>query len=54
MTDVKVYDAMGRILTTQTPDNQQRISIQVPKTSHIVIVEITYAGQQFVKKVIAK
>lgn len=54
MTGVKVYDAMGRILTTQTPDNQQKISIQVPKTSHIVIVEITYAGQQFVKKVIAK
>ena len=54
ITAVKVYDALGRMLATQTSDNQQSMDIPLPAGPSVVIVEVTYAGQHIVTKVAAK
>lgn len=50
-TVVKVFDAMGRTLAVKSQETGQEIDITLPKSLSVVIVEVTYAGQQFVTKV---
>lgn len=50
-TVVKVFDAMGRTLAVKSQETGQKIDITLPKSLSVVIVEVTYAGHQFVTKV---
>ncbi|MBQ6226440.1 MAG: hypothetical protein IJJ73_09105 [Bacteroidaceae bacterium] len=50
-TVVKVFDAMGRTLAVKSQETGQEIDITLPKSLSVVIVEVTYAGHQFVTKV---
>ena len=54
VTAVKVYDAMGRILATKKQESGRDIVITLPKSSSVVIVEVTCAGRHYVTKVSAK
>ena len=54
MTAVKVYDAMGRTLATKRQEGGRDIVITLPKSSSVVIVEITCADRHIVTKVSAK
>ena len=50
-TVVKVFDAMGRTLAVKSQETGQEIDITLPKSLSVIIVEVTYAGHQFVTKV---
>lgn len=54
MTEVKVYDAMGRTMATHKFCSQQEADVQLPSKLSVVIVEVIYDGQRFVTKVAAK
>lgn len=54
LTAIKVYDAMGHILATKTQNLRGNIVLLLPKSTSVVIVEVTYAGRRIVTKVAAK
>ena len=54
ITDIKVYDVLGRMLATRTSDSLQSMDIPLSTESSVVIVEVTYSGQHIVTKVVAK
>ena len=59
ITDVKVYDALGRMLATEISDNQQSMSITLQTSPSVVIVEVSLSNafavdKHIVTKVAAK
>lgn len=51
---VKVYDAIGRLLAVETPDNNHDMVVHLPAKHPVVIVEVTFTKRCTVTKVAIK